>query len=614
MESLESLNSFKDVYSDFKTDLENKMSKQKGRIKDGIVYGGCYDLSVTKNKIVFYFHNEDYQNHVFRMMADDTLPKIQEKGRLLSIIIENKSQREALPEKYRSFILEENAAEAKEAIACAEFIIAGNGLPKYFVKKKQQMVIRFLSPVREKPGRNWLAQNRISWFMNSSLIFVKTEEEKRILERDYQLNGFFEGEIAVISEHLIKKNWISDLRQRISPNDQRIGDMRISRKKILILNGQGMKEEGRMIEIIADSLDPSRYDMTLVMKKAANIEDEEMNNLNSNVRLIYREGSFSCSMEEYIDIQYLLKNFHAFEDLERAYKFLNQRIVQRECRRLWGSVGFDTVIYVGNHSAVWPVIASGVKARKKIRIESRNLKQEEQRCQTKHKKQSFRNMMQLYQLIFDQIIFPSKADRMQAVRQGFIMEGKGAYFYYPTGNVIPKRECSKSMIWYQNHKFFTASEKMNACGRGQIQLLPLPDKKKKIYLMDGNLQYIEGVLKEIRKLTPQNTDIELMICAAEMYDMKQIREKYQTNSLKIIDRNMLTGSPFMSEYLNYFDGCITTPDWEFSPIRISMEFLGKEIFTYENHQLIRQAETCFNSEQDYLNYMKKSWEEILMKK
>ena len=30
---MESLNSFKDVYSDFKTDLENKMTQRKGRIK-----------------------------------------------------------------------------------------------------------------------------------------------------------------------------------------------------------------------------------------------------------------------------------------------------------------------------------------------------------------------------------------------------------------------------------------------------------------------------------------------------------------------------------------------------------------------------------------------------
>lgn len=611
---MESLNSFKDVYSDFKTDLEDKMTKQKGRIKDGVVYGGCYDLPVTKNKIVFYFHNEDCRNYVFRIMTDYTLPEIQEKEKRLSIIIENKAQREMLPEKYRSFILEENAAEAKEAIACAEFIIAGNGLPKYFVKKKQQTVIRFLSPVRENPGRDWLAQNRISWLMNSSLIFVKTEEEKRILERDYQLKGLFEGEIAVISEHLIKKNWISELKQRVSQHDQRTGDMDTSRKKILILNGQGMKEEGRMIEIIADSLDPRRYDLTLAMKKKTNTEGGEINDLNSNIRLIYREGSFSCSMGEYIDIQYLLKNFHAFDHLEKAYKFLNRTIVQRECRRLWGSVEFDTVIYVGNHSAVWPAIASGANAKKKIRIESRNLEQEEQKCQTKHKKQSFRNMMQLYQLIFDQITFPSKADMVQAVRQGFIMEGKGAYFYYPTGNVVPKRECSKSMIWYQNRKFFAASEKMNAYGRGQIQLLPLPDKKKKTYLMDGNLQYMEGVLKEIRKMTPQNDGIDLTVCAVEMYDIKRIREKYQINSLKIIERNIVTGSPFMSEYLNYFDGCITTADWEFSPIRISMEFLGKEILLYVNHQLIRQDETCFDSEQCYLNYMKESWEEILMKK
>ena len=122
---MESLNSFKDVYSDFKTDLENKMTQQKGRIKDGIVYGEYYDLPVTKNKVVYYFHKEDSQNPVFRIMADYTLSEIQKKEKSLSIIIENKVQREVLPAKYRSFILEENRREAKEAIACAEFIIAG---------------------------------------------------------------------------------------------------------------------------------------------------------------------------------------------------------------------------------------------------------------------------------------------------------------------------------------------------------------------------------------------------------------------------------------------------------------------------------------------------------
>lgn len=162
----------------------------------------------------------------------------------------------------------------------------------------------------------------------------------------------YEGKIAVISEKRIKKNWIPEWRYRISENDKQTDDMDIYRKKILILNGQGMKEEGKMIDIIADSLDSRQYGITLAMKKTENMEDEGMNNLSSNVRLIYREGSFSCSMEEYIDFQYLLKNFHAFEDLEEAYKFLNESIVQRECRRLWGNVEFDADIYVGNHSVV----------------------------------------------------------------------------------------------------------------------------------------------------------------------------------------------------------------------------------------------------------------------
>ncbi len=604
---MESLNSFKDVYSDFKTDLENKMTQRKGRIKDGIIYGEYYDLPITKNKIVYYFHQEDSQNPVFRMMADYMLSEMQKKEKSSFIIISNKVQREVLPAKYRSFILEENRREAKEAVACAEFIIAGNGLPKYFVKKKQQMVIRFLSFVKEKPGRSWLAQNRISWFMNSSLIFVETEEEKRILERDYQLKGLFEGEIAVISENQIKKNWIPELRRRRSENDKQSANLDISRKKILILNGQGMREEGKMIGVIADSLDSRQYDITLAMKKAANIEDEEINNLNSNVRLIYREGSFSCSMEEYIDIQYLLKNFHAFEDLERAYKFLNQRIVQRECRRLWGNVEFDAVIYVGNHSAVWPVIAGGVKAKKKIRIESRNLEQEEQRCQTKNKKKSFLNMMQLYQIIFHSIVFPSKARLSDAVAQHFISPGKGMEFDYPVLNVIPKEKQDQDVIWYENQRYLIAAKKKNLYGNEQLELLPFPEEKRKTYIMEGNGNDAMEVLKLFSKGN-------LVLFTEEKYHFKRLKDNGQTDKIRVVDPECLGDIPYLSDYLEYFEGYIAAGEKEeYSPIRICMEFLGKETLRYEKYQLKKEDKKCFESQQQYLEYMEKRWENFLNK-
>lgn len=87
---MESLNSFKDVYSDFKTDLENKMTQRKGRIKDGIIYGEYYDLPITKNKIVYYFHQEDSQNPVFRMMADYMLSEMQKKKSHLSSLYQIK--------------------------------------------------------------------------------------------------------------------------------------------------------------------------------------------------------------------------------------------------------------------------------------------------------------------------------------------------------------------------------------------------------------------------------------------------------------------------------------------------------------------------------------------
>ena len=51
-------------------------------------------------------------------------------------------------------------------------------------------------------------------------------------------------------------------------------------------------------------------DVILVMKRPEDgYKEDIVQHLNEHVRIIYRQGTFPCSAAEYIDVQYLLKNF-----------------------------------------------------------------------------------------------------------------------------------------------------------------------------------------------------------------------------------------------------------------------------------------------------------------
>ena len=197
---MESLNSFKDNYSDFRLDLREKMENRNGRVKDGIIYGSYYEVPIEKQSIVFYFHKEDIQNAFFQKLIRQIFEGEIGKADFVKCVIEKDFSQGMLPKGCQGVLLNETEDEAKRTMACSEMIIAGNGLPKYFVRRKEQMVVRFISQTKGSQGRIWKAQNRISWIMNSSLIFVNREEDKTAFEKAYQLSDFFDGKIRAWAE------------------------------------------------------------------------------------------------------------------------------------------------------------------------------------------------------------------------------------------------------------------------------------------------------------------------------------------------------------------------------------------------------------------------------
>ncbi len=251
---MESLNSFKDNYSDFRLDLREKMENRNGRVKDGIIYGSYYEVPIEKQSIVFYFHREDIQNAFFQKLIRQIFEGEIGKADFVKCVIEKDFSQGMLPKGCQGVLLNETEDEAKRTMACSEMIIAGNGLPKYFVRRKEQMVVRFISQTKGSQGRIWKAQNRISWIMNSSLIFVNREEDKTAFEKAYQLNDFFDGKIRAWAECRIQEMNLEKFKKMIEEDKKQTKESVSSKKKVLILNGQGLREEGKMIRIISDSL------------------------------------------------------------------------------------------------------------------------------------------------------------------------------------------------------------------------------------------------------------------------------------------------------------------------------------------------------------------------
>lgn len=612
---MDTLVSLKSTYREFKYDHEIKLASVKGELKNSLRYGEAYELPVQEKFMIFYIGNpKNIGETMIRLLKH--YAKAKEKEQILIHIIAGKRVRsDQIPVSLQDNIIRPASKEAVKDFAMAKYIVARGILPKYFVRKPEQKVVQIFDQIDTTFDKKRNSENKISWILNSSHIFVKPEDKAMLLER-YYIPEEYENRIYEIKED---NDLEEDIIKKIYDTANTVEESGKHKKNILIIASSwkiGGHEEC-YIKLMAENIDYEKYDLTLVMKRPFGGNSEEaLQSFHDKMRVIYRKGTFSCSQKDYIKTQYLLKNFDSFKEIEKAYPMLDRKIIEREKRRILGDMEFSEVIYIGRHSAVWSMLAENIKVDCKIRILNHDLQDELLSYKTEEKQLGFYNKMKLYDQIFDQVVFTKPHYMQSTIREEYVNKSKVTSFEFANQITKDNDEHKAKFVQYQGRRYFVGQRYEYSHGGERIVLFPLPAPEEKAYLANADLCDQKILLKTFEALYRQAEDSLLILYGRDAEMIRQAAKEYRLDErIEILERKSLEMNHDPRQYFKYFEGCIITDNEDKNGmISVVMSLLGKKIISLEGDELIDINIGGFKDAADYNEYIRKLWDQFYDKK
>lgn len=607
---MDTLVSLKNSYADFKQTYELDLVNAKGQLKNGLKYGEFYKLPTEEKRIVFYFTNQKDANHNMKKVLNGFAQKGLEQQYTFTIVAGKKVAREEIPQKFQANIVVPTSQKAIKAFAIAKYVIANGNLPLYFVKKEEQKVIQLFDKIDEKPDGRKISQNRVSWMLNSSVIFVEQGDKEKFMEY-YEIPEEYADRVKQIPQNEDQGQYVADEMD----NTDVIPKVKSSKKNILLIASSwelGGHEE-TYIKLIANNIDYDKYDFTLVVKRPANGKSEEvLQSINDKMRIVYRKGTFSCTEDEYIKTQYLLKNFDAFEDIDEAQKKLDREIIDRECKRIFGDMEFSEVLYLGRHSAVWSMITECLNTDHRIRIINHSLSEELAGYKSDLKQLGFYNKLKIYDKIFDNIVFTASRYKEDSVAEEYFKVSKVTYFEFPNCEFDRAQPTQARYTQYQGKKYYIGQQYEYVHGGMKVILFPVPEEDKEAYIANGDLCDKDILMQMFAKICEQNDNSLLVIYGKESADIRQYAKQYGLDKkIEIMERKTLETIATPGQYLNSFEGCLITGDREeYCLISTIIELLGKKIIMLENGELTECTDPKFKNLDEYNTYAQGLWNQL----
>ena len=169
----------------------------------------------------------------------------------IKVIFGAKLDKNLIPKAFQKYIEHPSDAEAQEDLATAKYLLSGESLPKYFVCKEGQNVIRFFDEFhKEENNRLELAQNKLSWLINSTFVFTEDAKSAEYLSN----NPYFielQGKVEQFSEDVIRSK--EEIMDHIL--NRKIEDVKSDKEHILIFVSAWKDEElEENSKILADKL------------------------------------------------------------------------------------------------------------------------------------------------------------------------------------------------------------------------------------------------------------------------------------------------------------------------------------------------------------------------
>lgn len=156
--------------------------------------------------------------------------------------------------------------------------------------------------------------------------------------------------------------------------------LKTKKEKILFMAPLGELEKKeyfnwtRNLFTVLDWIDYEKYDVTVLTNRFMTYERmmEIQNQINPNVRMLWRAGMMLQNRECYIDFKYLSYNLIYGDDIESICQDIDDSMCKWEWRRLAGSAEFDQGIYAGRIIGTLFMIFHNLKVKRKVYLDFRD--------------------------------------------------------------------------------------------------------------------------------------------------------------------------------------------------------------------------------------------------
>ncbi len=563
---MEEIKEWEPLFEAFCENHGRDLVDSKSKIKKSFIYGNAYKQDLQEKTCLLLSGSEDG----FSMEAWKYLAEILKKASYHVITVgANIERKEKMKKAGLSETLALSNKQAVEALANAGIIITDQLLPSYFARREKQEV--FYLAANKIPEAKELAEGGRSSLLNCTRIFLPNKELCDTYLRDTRIVSLYQGEVYCYPDsNKMTAEMILEL--LATPIPSKAKD---DKKKILIYCNWNTDTKARNLAIsISNLLAEENCDLVLVcnQKIKDNSLQKKVARLPQNESFLVRNNQMAMSDKEYLWQLFLQKMILQDEYREKIIQLLDEEIIQREAKRLFGPVTFDYFLYLGKYNQTWTVQGALLPAKKKIHIETgRNLGEEmPDKVQAETQKEVFASLYE------KQVCLTPLPD----IR--LCLEKKPLY----------QQE-------YAGEPYIVAEEELTTQGIRKLTLLPAPHREKESWLMNAQLVNFPFLCEMLTEKKWEN--VEIVLIYADLVETELLLKKYPEVKARIrlvVDALPETMACFGS-YVKEFDFYVLTEEDALGPVRALAELMGLPVKVLKEDGLFDAREVVFKSYEDY---------------
>lgn len=257
-------------------------------------------------------------------------------------------------------------------LATSVYICVHGILPPYFIRRDGQRVLQLWDGVEERVREDpHLKVFLVTRLLNSTAIAVGSDGDVETVLDCYHMRHLYRGELFVPGEGSPLASCVARYLLLGDGGSFTSAYEGSSLSSVLILVNPMEKDCLKVVRRIIGVAGTSEFDFTVAIPGMINDSAlwSEVVSLDRDVRVVMRQMSFSCTPDQYVDVQVALNELDAYSDFEAWYATFDHSVERLEAMRLFGDSRFDVALYVASAMPVWYLIIDGLDVASKKKVE-----------------------------------------------------------------------------------------------------------------------------------------------------------------------------------------------------------------------------------------------------